>query len=65
MLAVKERYESLIREFANMDLCNKWSCYHCFKKKCPVREDAIKKVADYISNTDKRGRSEDLRRHPP
>lgn len=52
MLAVKERYESLIREFANMGLCDKWSCYHCFKKVCPVREDAKQKVAEYMTKED-------------
>lgn len=38
------RREEKIREIANMDLCTKFSCYHCHGPKCVVREDAIRRL---------------------
>lgn len=44
MIGYHYRIEKKIREIANMRLCDKMSCYHCHKKKCPVHEDAIKRL---------------------
>ena len=46
MLAFKHHYEERIKEIANMDLCPRLSCYHCFRRKCIVREDAIRRVKE-------------------
>lgn len=45
MIELYIRIEEKIKEIANMDLCDAFSsCYTCQLKKCPVREDAIRRL---------------------